>query len=138
MICVILGLKTLFLLLVCDFGRGYYLCAQYILSLASNSNFPLDSDVLVEDLCPEFTWACGMKFLLVFTVSYLIIDIVIYLMFFLAEEKYSSVPKEKHVLRFADGHNVLDKNGEVIFNFWYEGAVYKTECKPCLRRRRSF
>ena len=107
MISVILGLKTLLLLLVCDFGHGYYLCAQNILRIAKDPSTSLDSNVSIEDICPRFTWACGFQFLLVFTTSYLLVDIVVYLMFFLAEEQYSCVEKkERLILRAIYGSNV--------------------------------
>ena len=125
LICTILGLKISFLVLIIDFGHEYYACAKYVLAMATESAYPIPIGTTIEDLCYNFTWSLGIQSITALVIGYLLVDCVVYVCLFIAEERR---PRKRVTSRHCDGYAVRDKNGEIFPNFWADEAAYEMKC----------
>ena len=110
---IIVVLKISFLLLICDFGHSYENCAKNVLRTATTYPLAITYETELKDLCEDLTWATGPRFLICVILSYISLDIIIYVCLFYVEDKH---PPRRHQVRFADGSLAFDKDQRPVMN----------------------
>ena len=109
----IITLKVLFLLLICDFGRGYRTCAADILQTAVKNPMTITDGTDVDELCAKSTWTSSPQYLIGLIMAYAALDTVAYICLFYNEDQRRP---RRYQVRFADGQLAFDTYQRPVMN----------------------